>query len=283
MTDALGSLMEKLTSPDVNPSPKPVTDRDGRVIHPGPGLSRHLWSIELGLGENKGIRMLGWSEFHGWMAFDKLSEADGVTRAFTIGYRLTDDREDPWTARFNAFKEKKRAALRGGAAMMRDAVPCLVGGLVEDLGLDTSKTVFVPALSSGETIASPAGVLWRLTQFCASGAALGFAADRITKKAHESLHMYTDVASRRGILAAADFRSEEIHAENVLILDDFITTGNTMSHLARAILKRNPGLRIFAVALGKTERRHYWHERFGVDISNEHVPPKWERSWLNAT
>lgn len=227
--------------------------------------------------------MPGWSEFHGWMAFDELSEDDGVTRAFTIGYRLTDDREDPWTARFNAFKEKERAALRGGAAMMRDAVPCLVGGLVGDLGLDTSKTVFVPALSSRETVASPRGVLWRLTQFCADCAAVGFAGDRITKKAHERLHMHTDAARRRAILAAADFRSKQIHADNVLILDDFITGGSTMSHLAAAILKRNPGLRIFAVALGKTERHRYWHERFGLDISNEHVPPQWERSWLNAT
>ena len=33
--DALGSLIEKLTSPDVNLSPKPVTDTDGKVIHPG--------------------------------------------------------------------------------------------------------------------------------------------------------------------------------------------------------------------------------------------------------
>lgn len=229
------------------------------------------------------MRMPGWSEFRGWMAFDELSEDDGVTRAFTIGYRLTDDRDDPWTARFNAFKEKERAALRGGAAMMRDAVPRLVGGLVEDHGLDTSKTVFVPALSSGETVASPAGVLWRLTRFCASWAGVGFAGDRITKKAHEKLHLQTDAASRRSILAAADFRSAQMHADNVLILDDFITSGNTMSHLAGAILKRNPGLRVFAVALGKTERTRYWHERFGVDISNEHVPPEWERSWLNGT
>ena len=33
--DALGSLIEKLTSPDVNLSPDPVTDTDGTVRHPG--------------------------------------------------------------------------------------------------------------------------------------------------------------------------------------------------------------------------------------------------------
>lgn len=227
--------------------------------------------------------MLEWSEFHGWMAFDRLSEDVGVTRAFTVGYRLTDDPGDRWTARFNAFKDKQGAALRGGAAMLRDAVPSLVDGLAEDLGLDTSKTVFVPALSSSETVASPSSVLWRLAQFCASCSGVEFAGERITKKAHEKLHGHGDASKRRAILAAADFRSEEIHADNVLILDDFITRGSTMSHLARAILKRNPGLRVFAVALGKTERRSYCREKFGVEISNEHVPPRWERSWRNAT
>lgn len=42
MTDALGSLIEKLTLPSVNPSPEPVTDSDGRVILPELGLSRPL-------------------------------------------------------------------------------------------------------------------------------------------------------------------------------------------------------------------------------------------------
>jgi len=222
--------------------------------------------------------MFGWSEFHGWMAFDQLDEGDDLTRAFTIGYRLTDDRDDPWTARFNAFKEGERTALRGAAAMMRDAVP----GLVRGLRLDFAKTVLIPALSSGETVASPSGVLWRLTQYCASYAAVEFAGDRITKKAHEKLHMHSDATRRQAILAAADFRSKELHAENVLILDDFITRGTTMSQIAGAILKRNRGLRIFAVALGKTERRSY-RRGFGEEISNEHVSPQWERSWMNAT
>ena len=94
--------------------------------------------------------------------------------------------------------------------------------------------------------------------------------------------MHSDADRRKAILAAAEFRSKEMRAATVLVLDDFITRGSTMSHIARAILKRNPGIRVFAVALGKTERRDYWHQR-GVEISNEHIPPPWERSWANAT
>ncbi len=212
------------------------------------------------------------------MAFDSLSANAGLTRAFTIGYRITDDPTDPWTSRFNAFKNLERNALRGGDAMMREAVAELIAGI----GLDASRTVFLPSLSSGETVASPHGVLGRLAKRCAAGVGAKFASDRITKKAHEKLHLHSDAAKRRAILSNADFRAQGIHADNVVIVDDFITRGDTMSHVAQAIRKRNSGLRIYAVALGKTERRQYWRERFGAELSNEHVPLRWRRIWIHA-
>lgn len=218
--------------------------------------------------------MLGWNAFHDWMAFDALDENFGLTRAFTVGYRFTDDRADAWTRRLNGFKEKQVRALRGGAAVMESAVP----GLVRGLGLDASKTVFVPALSSGETVASENGVLWRLTWYCAQVARTGFAGNSITKNAHERLHKYSNADRRREILDAAEFRSERIQADNILIFDDFITRGATMSHIAQAILESNRRVRIYGVALGKTERRSYWQGR-GVEISNDHVPQRWERIW----
>ena len=63
-------------------------------------------------------RLDGWGAFHGWMAFDTPDEDLGVTRAFTIGYRLTDDRAEVWPRRFNGFKTKHRGALRGGVAVL---------------------------------------------------------------------------------------------------------------------------------------------------------------------
>ena len=223
--------------------------------------------------------MPGWQVFHGWMAFDRLSENKGLTRAFTIAYRLTDEPTDPWTARFNAFKKQERAALRSAAALMRDAVPVLV----KALEFKAETTVFVPALRSGETVAQPVGVLWQLTNYAATCAGVGFTGDSITKKPHASLHSQPDVASRRTVLAVAEFKSKQIQADTVMIFDDLITSGATMSHIAGAILKRNPKARVFAVALGKAERREYQKSMHGVEISNAHVPHQWERSWRNAT
>lgn len=44
------------------------------------------------------------------MAHNYLDEFAGLTRAFTIVYRITDDSGDSWTARFNRFKTLKLRA-----------------------------------------------------------------------------------------------------------------------------------------------------------------------------
>ena len=219
--------------------------------------------------------MHNWNDVHGWMAFDSLDECCGLTQAFTIGYRFTDDHADPWTCRFDRFKAKDRGAVRGGVTVMAYAVRDLVRGL----GLDASKTVFVPALSSAETVASEKGVLWRMTQSCAQFAGAGFAGDAITKKAHRPLHKSFTVNSRRKILDMAGFKSNKILADNILIFDDLITRGATMSRIALAMLHPNPQLNIYGVALGKTERWSYIKSWIGIALSNDHVPEKWDRLW----
>lgn len=220
--------------------------------------------------------MPNWKAFHGWMAFDHLDRGYGLTRAFTIGYRFTDDSSDEWTKRFNGFKAKRLKALRGGATVMGSAVP----RLVKRLGLDASRTVFVPALSSRETVASEDGVLWKLTRYCAQAANTRFVGDAIVKQAHEPLHKYFKADRRREILDAAEFESRKIRrADSVLVFDDFITRGDTLSHIAQAILHANPRVSVYGVGLSKTERRSYHRERFGIELTNDHVPENWERKW----
>ncbi len=223
--------------------------------------------------------MAYWSAFHGWMAFNYLDNGDGLTRTFTIGYRFTDSSGEDWTKRFNRFKRKQRNALRGGTALMQSAVPCLV----RKLELDTSKTVFIPALSSHETVASEDGVLWRLTRDCARAVNARAARNVVTKEAHDPLHKYFKADKRREILDEAAFQSGRVlRAENILVFDDFITTGNTLSHVAQAVLEANPNVSVYGVGLSKTERLKYHRETFDLELSNEHVPAKWERKWMEG-
>ncbi len=211
-----------------------------------------------------------WVGFHGWMAFPYLDVNDGLTRSFTIGYRITDNNTEYWTARFNRFKAKNRGAVVGAVTMMEEAVPQLVVGL----NLNVSRTIFVPALSSGETVASEKGVLPVLARRCAKAAGADFMHDAITKQAHRPIHGISNAADRRTVLDEAKYEAGNIDARNILVFDDFITRGDTLSHIAQAILKSNAGARVYGVALGKAERRSW-----DPNVSNAHIPQQWDSLW----
>lgn len=199
----------------------------------------------------------------------------GLTSCFAIGYRFTDDIHDYWTKRFNKFKKEGGAAIYAAVTLMKTTVPLLV----KYLELDESKTVFIPALSSDETVASETGILSVMARVCAKSANANFVRNAITKKAHHPLHLYRNAERRREILDEADYKSVRIEAENILIFDDFITRGETLSHIARAIHKTNSGVRVYGVALGKNESRSYYLERYSIEISNDRIPKKWDDFW----
>ena len=205
----------------------------------------------------------------------KLNVNEGLVGCFTIGYRFIDDGDDNWTNRFNRFKDKKQAARYGAVNLMRTVVPLLV----TQLKLHTSRTVFIPALSSNETIASEKGILSVITRVCAKTTSVKFVPDAITKKPHAPLRYSGNAYNRNKILDEADYKSRRIEAKNILVFDDFITRGETLSHIAQAIHETNGEVRVYGVGLGKNERRSYQMRRFGVKISNNHIPEEWDELW----
>ena len=207
----------------------------------------------------------------------RLDVNTGLVNSFAIAYKFTDnyDAREQWTNRFKRFKQKEKSTLYGAANLMKTAAPLLVNYL----GLDKSKTVFIPALSSSETVALEEGFLSIMARGCAKVANVGFVQDAITKKAHSPLHFYGNKDERREILGEANYKSVRIKAENILIFDDFITRGETLSHIARAIHKANTGIRVYGVCLGKNESRIYQRERFNKEISNDRVPKEWDALW----
>ena len=87
------------------------------------------------------------SIFHNLLRYDTLTFSDGVSAAFTVGYRFEDRSEDMWSARFTKFKfDPDNASTEGGVRLMAHAA----GILVQGLGLDPGRTVFAPALRSSE-------------------------------------------------------------------------------------------------------------------------------------
>ena len=222
--------------------------------------------------------MTDWKPFHNWMELTNLNVQEGLTNCFTIGYRFTDDRTDKWTARFNRFKfenSARSAAIFGAMYLMKVAVPILV----DSLALKNSKTVFVPALSSSETIASKNGVISVMTHLCAKEANMNFVRDAITKNEHTPLHRFSKSETRKEILDNANYKSKRINAENILIIDDFITRGDTLSHMAQAIHETNPGISVYGFALAKTDRCKFHRIQYGKELSNNHIPRRWDTLW----
>ena len=219
--------------------------------------------------------MPAWQPFHGWMRFDHLTEKFDFVAAFTIAYRFRDDGNDQWTARFNRFKDGKRNALRAGSVVFNAALPDLLRGLT----LNPAQTAFLPVLSSHESVATDKNPLWRIARYCAGNTGASFVGGAVTKNPHPSLHNATDAQEREAILAQAAHHCRRIQALNIFIFDDFVTRGSTLSHTASAIRASNPRTRIYGVSLGKAETLAYHRNTFDRDLSNDHVPLKWNRLW----
>ena len=218
------------------------------------------------------------SIFHNLLRYDTLTFNDGVTAAFTVGYRLEDRPEDKWSTRFTKFKfDPDDASTEGAARLMAHAAGILVRGL----GLDPSRTVFAPALRSAEKIADPDGVIALLASRCAG--ACRYQPGLLQKEAHLPTGrggLYPEFRSL--LVEEAGYCSASADAETIFIVDDFIATGKTLSLIATAILERNPNTTVYGFALAKPEWHNLILEWHDVDVSNDHIPPHWSSIWSTS-
>lgn len=215
--------------------------------------------------------MPNWTPIAGWMAHNYLDEFAGLTRAFTIAYRITDDSGDSWTARFNRFKNKDKEARLGGGQLFFEAVPTLMNAI----GAAPADSIFIPALSSGETYCTEKSFVSRLAKWTADSAGALYAPGVLRKQAHNPIHGIYRAEARSAELDKAAYVSAPVGRKNVFIFDDLITRGGTLSRIAQAVRAAGPGVvNVYGVALGKTERRAYWGT-----LTNDHVPPEQDRAW----
>jgi predicted amidophosphoribosyltransferase len=102
----------------------------------------------------------------------------------------------------------------------------------------------------------------------------------LTKQPHRSLHRLGGAADRSLELQKANYQALALpnHLRRVLVLDDVVTRGETLSAIAKAIKTTAPAIRVYGIALGKSERQSY-AAGFGYMISNDHVPLRWADRW----
>lgn len=215
--------------------------------------------------------MAGWQALGEWMYFPHLDGAAAdLDGAYTIGYRITDDGADPWTARFNRFKAKDPAAFVGGAHALSAGMPALL----KSLGVDPKDTVIVPALGSAETKAASNGQLAKLAVRSAKTTGAQVEVGVLSKRIHKPIHGIFTATEREAELEKANYAASKLKVKNVFVVDDLVTRGSTLSRIATAIKAANPGVRVYGVALAKTDRRS-----FRGSLDNNHVVKAWDDRW----
>lgn len=206
----------------------------------------------------------------GWMGFPYLSICDGLTHSYTIAYKLKNNTEENWTSRFIRFKNKENRSEWGAATVLYEAVPALI----KHIGIDPKRAAFIPALSSGETQADHNRSIPWITKVCAKTSGAQYTDTALTKNIHQKIHSIYSADGRTAELAKANYKSDKIDADNVFIFDDFITRGDTLSHIALAVLSENPKCKVYGVALAKNES-----VAFCPNPANDQVPARWDDLW----
>ena len=214
---------------------------------------------------------------NGWLIYNQLDFGDPIDGAFTIGYRILgyDYQNEQWSRRFLRVKNGVPASRNAAQAVLTVALPELLAGLQWD-GKDVT---FTPAVRSRETTASVSGTLSILAQHCANQCNSQFLPHLLSKQPHESLHYPSKSAPERSaLLEAASFTAGNVTTPRVIVVDDLITTGLTLSYSAKAIKNQNPQVDVYGLALGK----HEYLNNFDEDDQNSpngHIPAEWDRIW----
>ena len=218
--------------------------------------------------------------FHNLLRYDDLPFGDQVAAAFVLGYRLEDRPDDLWTDRFTGFKFNPSLESATSAARL---ISHAAHTLVDALGLGEDRTVFTPALRSAERSADPNGPLAQTAVLCAYAAGCRCYPGLLTKNPNLPTGRGSlDPEFRLMLVEDTNYRSDILDADTVVVVDDFVATGKTLSMAATAIRESNPGATVYGLALAKTE----WHSLMliwhGVDLSNNHIPPEWNDIWLRG-
>lgn len=208
-----------------------------------------------------------------WMQFPALSINAGLTRTFTLAYKLTDVPSETWTERFVRFKANEEKAMYGGARLFYAAFPPLFASL----GHSPANSVFLTALSSSETKADRNRLLPYITSELASDLGVHDGIDALSKQPHGKIHNCRNAAERDAELAKAQYVCANLPAPTVFVFDDFVTRGGTFSKIAQAVHHTNPGSTVYGVALAKTERLAWCPNQ-----QNSQVPAKWATVWTDG-
>jgi hypothetical protein len=210
------------------------------------------------------------------LRFDRLDTSGYSIPVYTVGWRILDQPQDVWTQRFVAFKADETPAFMGGAYVLLEATK----ELIARRNLAADKVGLAVALSSRSTKLNSNHILCRTGQWLAERLKLTFVGAKFSKQAHRSLHTLSSSGERDGEVSGKYSCQKIDGVSTVIILDDFVTRGATLGEMKRALDASSGCITTIGLALGKHERQGF-AAGHGVNVSNDHIPEKWNQVWIN--
>jgi hypothetical protein len=203
-----------------------------------------------------------------------------VSGVYTVAWRIIDNPDDPWTTRLIQFKTGNAAAITGARRLLITAL----GALLEKQRWNPAFSGLTVALHSQDRGVIAEKPLPVIASRCAAFLGMPWLPNLLSKQPHRPLHRLSGAANRLEELQNTNYRAAPFHdakLRRVLVLDDLITRGDTLSAIAGAIQATSPALGVHGIALGKNERERY-AAQFGYMIRNDHVPGDWAARWDRA-
>lgn len=236
----------------------------GEIIHHGSDLFRQSDESHDTVPEKANALQDSYFPSDWWLRPEKIRSSEYLNDVFCLGYRIGQS-VDNWTVRINQFKAGKSNVIKKAAATLRAAAP----SLFRRINIDPRDTIVMPVLGSQETSGDANSKNSHLAKAIASGAGAKFVLDCLQKDKHPPLHLQPSAHARDQALNNANYRASRLNCKNVIIVDDIVTRGATMSEIAKAIHKSNPGTQIFGFALGRHVRPEYSPAQANTNIPQE--------------
>lgn len=207
--------------------------------------------------------------------YRKLNVSGNLDGVYALAWRMTDDRDEAWSKRFDAFKYAKQPAIRGACKVLPEAL--------DGLRLSPSPVTLVSAIPSGETALPKNHALQKLGIAVSDAMGWGWLPEALSKKKHRKLVEIKQNADERDAEVRDAYTAIPLTgAKCCVILDDFVTRGATMNDAARAVRASSPSVKhVYGLVLGKNESRG-WAGQCGIGLDNDHLPPDLLAMWDSA-
>ena len=207
-----------------------------------------------------------------WLSLNKINSkglqsfSDDLCLHVLFWRILNDNPDHFWYHRLIDFKRGSPVALEGAKKMMSQAVPYLL----EKWDINDRSVGMLIAMGHDETrvmLGKPLPILAK--HICENLPNIHWYPDLLEKDVHEKSTGQS--GARKDQVVSGKYRCKKLPPDitSVIVMDDLVTRGATLSEIARAVRCQNQSVNIHPIALGKNERRGFLLD--DQDADNKHL------------